>query len=156
MLRWGMMVSTSFRMYIDPHLLSASFQMSCSDRPENDLVCSASSLSSSSESCFAYFLRIKNRVLKSGKSNLIESSIRESNAESKSCLRFVAQMTSTFGRVSNESIFLRSVDKSLRDASWIPLSLEVASESISSINKIQFLNSSQDSKIFASFDSLSP
>ena len=37
-------------------------------------------------------------------------------------------ITSTFDKVSNESIFLNRVERSLRDASWIPESRDVAKE----------------------------
>ena len=124
-------------MNLAPDLRSASFQIWNRSLPENVFVISESCSSSSSLSCLAYFLRISNLVSLSGRSNLMEISILDTRAESRSSFLFVAQIRSTFPRVSKESIFLRSVESTLLVASWIPPSLDAASESISSINKIQ-------------------
>ena len=75
-------------------------------------------------------------MFESGSSNLIVTSVREIKAGSKSFFLFVAQITSTSPSDSKESIFLNKVDKILLVASCKPVSLLVAKESISSINKM--------------------
>ena len=72
----------------------------------------------------------------SGRLNLIDTSKRDTRAESKSCLRLVAQITKIFENDSKESSFLSKVDKILRVASCRLLSLVIPNESISSMNKI--------------------
>ena len=83
-------------------------------------------------------------------------SVREIRAGSKSIFLFVAQITSTSPSDSKESIFLSNVDKIRLVASCKPISLLVANESISSINKITEPKAYADSNISASLDSDSP
>lgn len=103
----------------------------------------AKSNNSSYASYFAYRWKIAWRASTSGNSNFTDKSILDSIAASKSYnaiisklpltyFRFVAQISSTFVLLSNESIFLNSVDRILRLASCISPSLDYATASISS------------------------
>lgn len=123
-------------MYFEAHFLSASLQIPQISRPDKLTDYSPSLSRSSYVSCLAYLLKISDLVFASGKSNLIVISVLETNAGSKSIFLFVAHITRTSPSDSNESIFLNKVDKMRRVASCSPVSLLVARESISSINKI--------------------
>jgi len=127
---------TSLRMYFEAHLRSASFAMSAISRPDRNTESSPSFARSSFDSYLAYRPNISALVLESGSSNLIEISVREISAGSKSFFLLVAQMTSTSPSDSNESIFLNRVERIRLVASWSPVSLLVANESISSMKRI--------------------
>jgi len=93
--RLGDNVVTSLRMNLDAHLLSASLQISLMSLPER-LTASSPRLSSSVlSSCLAYRLKISERVVASGSSNLIVISVLEISAGSRSFFLFVAQITKT-------------------------------------------------------------
>lgn len=147
---------TSFLMYLDAHLRSASLQMSAMSRPERWTVSSPNWSNSYLDSYFAYRLKISARVGASGSSNRMVMSVLEISAGSRSFFLFVAQITKTSPSDSNESIFLSKVDRILLVASCNPDSRLVARESISSMNRITLPIACDASKISAKRDSDSP
>lgn len=89
-------------------------QMSLMLRPENSSVSFANRVSSFSLRCFAYLLKISTRDCRSGREKVTERSILLSMAGSRSILRLVAQISSTFVLDSKLSIFRSKVDRILR------------------------------------------
>lgn len=134
----GSFCSTSFLINFEAHFLYACLHTSLMFLPENPSVSSAKKDKSSSLRCFAYREKIAALECLSGKENLMLRSILLSIAASKSCFLLVAQMSKTSVVDSKLSIFRNNVDKTLRLASCISLSLLPAMASISSIKMITF------------------
>lgn len=106
--------------------------------------------------CFAYRWNIAYLDNRSGNSNLTDKSIRDNIAGSRSCFLFVAQISSTFVLLSNESIFRSSVDRILLLASCISPSRDCAKASISSMKMMTLPSFWQLSHTSAKRFSLSP
>lgn len=109
----GSFLSTSFLMSLDAHLLSACLHTSLMFLPEKPYVYSAKNYNYFSYSCLAYLLKMAALACLSGSENLILKSILLSIAGSRSCFRFVAQISRMSVVDSKLSIFLNKVDNTL-------------------------------------------
>lgn len=152
----GSFLSTYFLISLDAHLLSACLHTSLMFLPENPSVYSAKKLKSSSFRCLAYLLKIAALECLSGKANLMLRSILDNIAASRSCFLFVAQISKTSVVDSKLSIFLKSVDKTLRLASCMSESLLPAMASISSMKMMTLPSCLQFYQNSASLFSLYP